>query len=52
LQAQLADTEFYARDPRGFTSASVGLEKAQHALSAAEERWLALETLREGLTRQ
>ena len=52
LQAQLADTEFYARDPRGFTSASAGLEKAQDALSAAEERWLALETLREGLTRQ
>jgi ATP-binding cassette subfamily F protein uup len=52
LQARLADTEFYVRDPKGFAAASARLEKAQHVLAAAEERWLELETLRDGLARQ
>jgi len=52
LQAQLADAAFYSRDPKGFGAASARLEKAQHALITAEERWLELESLREKLNSQ
>ncbi len=52
LHAQLADSNFYARDPDGFAKASATLHEAQTSLSVAEERWLELETLREELTQQ
>ena len=51
LHAKLADSDFYARSPKDFAAASAKLEDAQRALSMAEERWLALETLREELSR-
>jgi ATP-binding cassette subfamily F protein uup len=43
----LADPQLYARDPHGFAQKSKALEAAEAALAAAEERWLALEILRE-----
>ncbi len=49
LQARLADPDLYRRDPAGFERATAALADAQAALSAAEERWLALELLREEL---
>jgi ATP-binding cassette subfamily F protein uup len=52
LHAKLTDSDFYARDPKGFAAASANLEKAQNILSAAEQRWLELEALREELARQ
>ncbi|NMJ42542.1 ATP-binding cassette domain-containing protein [Roseomonas sp. JC162] len=47
LDARVADGGFYARDPAGFAKATEALAAAQAALSAAEERWLELEMLRE-----
>ena len=47
LEAKLADAAFYARDPAGFAVATQALAAAQASLSAAEERWLDLELLRE-----
>jgi ATP-binding cassette subfamily F protein uup len=52
LHAKLADSAFYARDPKGFAQATSRLEAAQTALAAAEERWLELEALREELERR
>jgi ATP-binding cassette subfamily F protein uup len=52
LHARLADSAFYARDPKGFAAASAKLGTAQSELAAAEERWLELEMLREELERQ
>ena len=52
LHDKLADSNFYARDPKGFAAASAKLEQAQAALAAAEERWLELEALREELARE
>jgi ATP-binding cassette subfamily F protein uup len=52
LHAKLADSSFYARDPKGFAAASAKLVEAQTELAAAEERWLHLEMLREVLERQ
>ncbi len=45
--ATMADATLYARDPAAFQHASQGLSAAQAELSAAEERWLELEALRE-----
>jgi ATP-binding cassette subfamily F protein uup len=47
LQQRLDDPALYARDPSAFTEASVSLAAAQSELAAAEEKWLALEILRE-----
>jgi ATP-binding cassette subfamily F protein uup len=47
LQAQLDDTQFYARDRAGFEQVTAALGEIQHKIAAAEERWLALEILRE-----
>ncbi len=47
LQAELADSGLYARDPKKFASLSEGLAKAMAARDADEERWLALELKRE-----
>ncbi len=48
-QAQLADPALYARDRKTFDKTSAALVEAQAKLHAAEERWLALEMLREEL---
>jgi ATP-binding cassette subfamily F protein uup len=47
LTAQLADPELYARDRKRFDQTSSALADAQQKLAEAEERWLALEILRE-----
>jgi ATP-binding cassette subfamily F protein uup len=47
LHAKLDDHELYARDRKTFDQASAALTAAQIELSAAEEKWLALEMLRE-----
>ena len=47
LEAKVADSTFYTRDPAGFARATEALGTAQGALAAAEERWLELEMLRE-----
>jgi ATP-binding cassette subfamily F protein uup len=49
LQGVLADPALYATNPKRFAEASAGLAKAQAELAAAEDRWLALEILREEL---
>ena len=45
----LANAYLYAREPARFADATQALDAAQGALAAAEERWLALEMLREEL---
>jgi ABC transport system ATP-binding/permease protein len=54
LQAEIAkqqklldDPNLYAKDRKTFDDASAAIAKAQHELSAAEDRWLELEVLRE-----
>jgi ABC transport system ATP-binding/permease protein len=47
LQKKLSDGALYARDPEGFAALSEKMGVLHHELSAAEERWLELETLRE-----
>jgi len=47
LAALLGDPELYARDRKRFDATSSALADAQHKLAEAEERWLALEILRE-----
>jgi ABC transport system ATP-binding/permease protein len=49
LSKLLADADLYAREPARFADATQALDAAQAALTAAEERWLALEMLREEL---
>jgi ATP-binding cassette subfamily F protein uup len=49
LQETLADPNLYARDPGLFQKASSALASLQAELSAAEDRWLELEMLREEL---
>jgi ATP-binding cassette subfamily F protein uup len=48
-QAKLADPTLYARDRKAFDELSAALVDAQAKLHAAEEKWLALEILREEL---
>ena len=47
LQEKLHDPDLYARDRKSFDTASLALSDAQAELTAAEEKWLALEILRE-----
>ncbi|GJD95949.1 ATP-binding cassette domain-containing protein [Methylobacterium iners] len=47
LRAVLADPQLYARDPARFEKASGLLAQAETELAEAEDRWLALEMLRE-----
>jgi ATP-binding cassette subfamily F protein uup len=47
LKEDLAVPDFYNRDPQGFGAAAQKLEALQQEASLAEERWLALEMLRE-----
>ncbi|WP_019404495.1 ABC-F family ATP-binding cassette domain-containing protein [Chelatococcus sp. GW1] len=49
LAGRLSDEALYARDPDGFARVSAKLAEVQGELSAAEERWLELEMLREEL---
>ncbi len=49
LAAQLADAGLYARDRKRFDQTSSALADAQQKLAQAEERWLALEILREDI---
>ncbi len=46
-QAILADPELYTKDRKKFEAASVAAAAAQAELTAAEDRWLELEMLRE-----
>ena len=47
LQKQFDDPSLYARDAKKFAEISAALGAAQTELAASEERWLALEMLRE-----
>jgi ATP-binding cassette subfamily F protein uup len=47
LQQKLDDPGLYARDRRAFDTTSAALAAAQTELAVAEEKWLALEVLRE-----
>jgi len=47
LEARLADATLYAADPRAFAAATARLSTAAAERTAAEERWLELEILRE-----
>jgi ATP-binding cassette subfamily F protein uup len=47
MQETMGDTGLYARDPKAFADTSSKLAAALAELSAAEERWLELEMLRE-----
>ena len=47
LQRVLDDPNLYARDRKTFDDTSAAIAKAHEELSAAEERWLELEMLRE-----
>ncbi|MGJ4959561.1 ABC-F family ATP-binding cassette domain-containing protein [Bradyrhizobium sp. HKCCYLRH2015] len=46
-QAVLADPSLYAKDRKKFDAASLAIATAQAELTAAEDRWLELEVLRE-----
>jgi ATP-binding cassette subfamily F protein uup len=46
-QAQLADPSLFTRDPKRFDAVSAKLAADTRALEIAEDRWLALEMLRE-----
>ena len=47
LQKQLDDPTLFTRDRKSFDTATSAIAKAQAELDAAEEKWLALEILRE-----
>lgn len=49
LESALADPTLFTRDPDGFAKVTGKLTTAREALSAAEERWLDLESAREAL---
>lgn len=46
-ETQMADPEFYAKDPQSFSSIAQQLAEHRSALTRAEEEWLELEILRE-----
>ena len=47
LQRRLSDPNLYRKDPTSFRKLTEALTQAQADLAAAEERWLALELMRE-----
>ena len=49
LEERMADPQFFARDPDGFSKAAKVLERERETLAAKEEEWLELEMLREEL---
>jgi ATP-binding cassette subfamily F protein uup len=50
LEGLLADPDLFTREPDKFAKATAALAQRQDKLTAAEEEWLELETLREELT--
>ncbi len=50
LQSKLADPNLYTRDPKTFSELTAKLATAEGKLAAAEEQWLELEMMRDGLT--
>jgi ATP-binding cassette subfamily F protein uup len=46
LTTQLAQADFYQRDPKGFADTTKRVGEAQAALTHAEERWLELEMMK------
>jgi ATP-binding cassette subfamily F protein uup len=52
LHRRLDDPELYSRDRKAFDDASAALVAAQAELTAAEEKWLELEILREDIAGQ
>jgi ATP-binding cassette subfamily F protein uup len=51
LQTELADDRLYARDPDRFAQAATELAERRSELTAAEDRWLEIEALREEIER-
>ncbi len=51
LESQLADPDFYARDPAAFQRASTRIGAARDTLANAELEWLEIEEKREALER-
>jgi ATP-binding cassette subfamily F protein uup len=47
LNGELADSDFYARDPQRFAAKTAALATTHNELTAAEEQWLTLEIRRE-----
>jgi ABC transport system ATP-binding/permease protein len=52
LDRKLADTDFPAREPAAFASATKAYAELSDALAVAEDEWLGLEILREELEQQ
>jgi ABC transport system ATP-binding/permease protein len=52
LELRLADPDFAAREPAAFQSATVQYGRVREDLEKAEDEWLALEILREGIEQQ
>jgi ABC transport system ATP-binding/permease protein len=52
LEAKLADPDFAAREPAAFETATIRYGRAREELEKAEDEWLALEILREGMERE
>jgi ABC transport system ATP-binding/permease protein len=49
LEARLGDVDLHGRDPAGFDRATRAYAETREALERAEDEWLELEILREGL---
>ena len=49
LEVRLAAPDLYARDPKAFTQTTMAIATARTELATAEDEWLRLEVLREGL---
>jgi ATP-binding cassette subfamily F protein uup len=50
VEARLADSGLFRRDPAGFAAATAELERARSEAHALEERWLELEIMKDSLT--
>jgi len=50
LEKVLADPQMFARDRTGYETAAEKLAEVEQAISAAEDRWLALDALQEAIT--
>ena len=49
LENQLADPNFYEKNPASFAKTIAALDQERQSLAAMEEEWLELEMLREEL---
>ena len=52
LEGQLGDPDFAGREPAAFQAATNRYGAAREELEKAEDEWLALEILREGIEQQ